>query len=85
LFQFFQSQRHFAEEIGEWAFYAMVLLIALALIKRFPYRYFFKTHRLLAIASGAGIPFHGIDEVHLLGSPDRAADGSLMAVAPSLH
>lgn len=50
LFQFFQSQRHFAEEIGEWAFYAMVLLIALALIKRFPYRYFFKTHRLLAIA-----------------------------------
>jgi predicted ferric reductase len=49
LFQFFQSQRHLAEEVGEWAFYAMVLLIALALIKRFPYRYFFKTHRLLAI------------------------------------
>lgn len=49
LLRFFQSQRGLAEEIGEWAFYAVVVLIALALIKRFPYRYFFKTHRLLAV------------------------------------
>lgn len=48
--QFFMDQRHFAEEIGEWAFYAAVLLMALALIKRFPYRWFFKTHRLIALA-----------------------------------
>ena len=38
-----------AEEIGEWAFYAALLLISLALIRRIPYRLFFKTHRLLAI------------------------------------
>ncbi|MCB1718023.1 MAG: ferric reductase-like transmembrane domain-containing protein [Candidatus Competibacteraceae bacterium] len=49
IFRFFQSQRGLAENIGEWAFYAAVLLIVLALLKRFPYRYFFKTHRLLAI------------------------------------
>lgn len=44
-----QGQRGLAESLGEWAFYAAVLLIALALIKRFPYRYFFKTHRWLAL------------------------------------
>ncbi|HEY8327048.1 MAG TPA: ferric reductase-like transmembrane domain-containing protein [Rhodanobacter sp.] len=49
LFRVFQSQRGLAESIGEWAFYAAVVLIVLALVKRFPYRYFFQTHRLLAI------------------------------------
>lgn len=44
------SQRGLAEGVGEWAFYAAVALIALALIQRFPYRAFYKTHRLLAIA-----------------------------------
>lgn len=48
--QFFTSLRGTAEGIGEWAFYAAVLLIALALIQSFPYRLFFKTHRLLALA-----------------------------------
>lgn len=48
--QFFSSLHGTAEGIGEWAFYAAVALIVLALIKRFPYRLFFKTHRLLAIA-----------------------------------
>ncbi|WP_425287450.1 ferric reductase-like transmembrane domain-containing protein [Paramesorhizobium deserti] len=48
--QFFMTLRGSAEGIGEWAFYAAVLLIALALIKRFPYRLFYKTHRLLALA-----------------------------------
>jgi predicted ferric reductase len=48
--QFFQQMRGPAEHIaGEWGFYAAVVLIALALVKRFPYRQFFKTHRLLAI------------------------------------
>lgn len=49
IFQFFRSQRGLAEDLGEWAFYAVVALIVLALLKRFPYRYFFKTHRLLAV------------------------------------
>lgn len=44
------SQRGLAEGVGEWAFYAAVVLIALALIQRFPYRLFYKTHRLLAVA-----------------------------------
>lgn len=46
---FFTSQRGLAESLGEWAFYAAVLLIALALIKRFPYRLFYQSHRLLAV------------------------------------
>lgn len=43
------SQRGNAEWVGEWTFYAAVVLIALALIRRFPYQWFYKTHRLLAI------------------------------------
>ncbi|MGE0081221.1 MAG: ferric reductase-like transmembrane domain-containing protein [Thiohalomonadaceae bacterium] len=46
---FARSQRGLAEAVGEWAFYALVVLVVLALIKRFPYRHFFKTHRLLAV------------------------------------
>lgn len=47
---FFVGLRGTAEDWGEWAFYASVVLIVLALIKYFPYRYFYKTHRLLAVA-----------------------------------
>ena len=47
--QFFLNQRHLAESIGEWAFYAAAALMVLALIKRFPYRHFFKIHHLLAV------------------------------------
>ncbi|WP_425514568.1 ferredoxin reductase family protein [Ancylobacter dichloromethanicus] len=47
---FFANLRGSAEGVGEWAFYAAVLLIALALIRYFPYRLFYKTHRLLAVA-----------------------------------
>ncbi len=49
IFRVFQEQRGLAEQIGEIAFYAAVVLIAIALIKRFPYRYFFITHRWLAV------------------------------------
>lgn len=45
----FSNQRDLAEQLGEWAFYALVALLLLALIKRFPYRWFYKTHRLLAV------------------------------------
>ncbi|MEO8013758.1 MAG: ferric reductase-like transmembrane domain-containing protein [Polaromonas sp.] len=47
--QFLRSQRGLAESLGEWAFYAAVVLIALALIKRFPYRQFVKLHQWLAV------------------------------------
>lgn len=46
---FFAGFRGTAEGVGEWAFYASVLLIVLALIKQFPYRFFYMTHRLLAV------------------------------------
>lgn len=55
--QLFSTSRGLAEEVGEWAFYAAVLLIALALIRAFPYRLFYKTHRLLAVVY-LGLVFH---------------------------
>ena len=45
-----QQLRGPAEALGEWVFYAMLVLLALALTRRFPYHLFFKTHRLLAVA-----------------------------------
>jgi len=47
---FFNSQRGTAEMVGEWAFYAAVALIAIALIRRIPYRAFAKIHTLIAVA-----------------------------------
>lgn len=46
--QTLRGLRGTAEGIGEWAFYAAVLLIAVALVQRIPYRLFHKTHRWLA-------------------------------------
>ena len=57
--QWFGELRSPAEAMGEWAFYAVVLLIALALIKRFPYRLFAKTHTLIAVAYLA-LAFHAV-------------------------
>ena len=45
-----RSQRGLAETLGEWAFYAAVVLIVLALWKRFPYHLFAKTHRWISVA-----------------------------------
>ncbi|HHV66320.1 MAG TPA: ferric reductase [Ochrobactrum intermedium] len=47
--QFLLGLRGSAEDLGEWAFYIAALLIVLALVKYFPYRLFYKTHRLLAV------------------------------------
>jgi predicted ferric reductase len=88
LLRFVQSQRGLAESMGEWAFYAAVVLIALALIKRFPYRYFFSTHRLLALAYLV-LVFHSLMLMpiaywrHLLGPLMAAcmAGGSVAALA----
>ena len=43
-----RSQRGLAETVGEWAFYAVAILLVLALVKRFPYHLFAKTHKWLA-------------------------------------
>ena len=59
IFRFFQEQRGLAETIGEWAFYAFVVLAAIALIKRFPYRRFVQTHRVMA-AVYLALVVHGV-------------------------
>jgi predicted ferric reductase len=46
---FFSPLEDLAEDLGEWALYALLVLAVLALWKKFPYRYFFKTHRILAL------------------------------------
>ena len=38
-----------AQLVGLWCFFATVALVVLALLRWFPYRWFLKTHRLLAI------------------------------------
>lgn len=48
--QTLMSLRGTAESAGEWAFYAVVVLIVIALVRLIPYRVFYLTHRLLAIA-----------------------------------
>lgn len=50
LHQWFLSQADRAGALGHMAYYITVILIALALIKRFPYRRFAKTHVILAVA-----------------------------------
>ncbi|TLU67569.1 ferric reductase [Thalassotalea litorea] len=47
--QLFRDWHGLAETLGEWSLYILVVLIVVALIKWFPYRLFFKMHRLLAI------------------------------------
>lgn len=56
---FLAGLRGTAEGWGEWAFYAVVALIVLALSPAFPYRMFYKTHRLLA-AAYLVLVFHAI-------------------------
>lgn len=48
--QALRNQRGWAEDVGEWAFYGAAILIILALIKAFPYHWFKKTHKWLAVA-----------------------------------
>lgn len=56
---FLAGYRGLAEGLGEWAFYAAAALIVLALLKFFPYRLFYKTHRLLA-AAYLVLAFHAV-------------------------
>lgn len=44
----FANLRDLASDLGEWAFYLLLVLAVLALWRRFPYHLFFKTHRLMA-------------------------------------
>ncbi|PRX91787.1 ferric reductase-like transmembrane domain-containing protein [Paraburkholderia sp. BL25I1N1] len=57
--QILDAQHGLAKGIGEWTFYATVAIIVVALLKAFPYRHFFKTHRLLAVAYPL-LAFHAV-------------------------
>jgi len=57
--QFLMTQRGTAEGLGEYAFYAAVVLIAIALVAYVPYRLFYKTHRLMAVVYLA-LVFHAV-------------------------
>lgn len=57
--EFLQQYHHQAEEIGEYALYFLLILLVLALIKKFPYRIFAKTHIVMAIVYLA-IVFHTV-------------------------
>lgn len=48
--QFLRSFRGMAEGLGEWAFYGIVILLLIALIKLIPYQVFRYTHRLVPVA-----------------------------------
>lgn len=55
----FNSQRHLAESVGEWAFYVAAVLLVLALVKRFPYRWFTRLHTGMALVYLA-LVFHSV-------------------------
>jgi predicted ferric reductase len=44
----FRDLRDLAGILGEWGFYLVLILVTLALWRRFPYRTFLSTHRLMA-------------------------------------
>jgi predicted ferric reductase len=45
--QVLQSQRGLATSLGNWGFYALIVLVLIALVSRIPYRAFYLTHRLI--------------------------------------
>jgi predicted ferric reductase len=48
-----------ARNVGQWCYWAALLLIVLALVKWFPYRQFIRTHRFLAVVY-LGLVFHSV-------------------------
>jgi predicted ferric reductase len=48
--QWLSAQHGLADSVGEWTFYAVAVLLVLALLRRFPYHLFARTHVLLAPA-----------------------------------
>ena len=57
--QALRTQRGLAESLGEWAFYAAVALILIALLTRIPYRIFYFTHRVIPVVFLA-VVFHTV-------------------------
>lgn len=45
-----RTQRGLAEELGEIAFYGLAILLLVSLLRRIPYHWFARTHRLIPLA-----------------------------------
>lgn len=45
----FHSLRHFAESVGEWGFYLLVILLLIALTKSIRYSRFLNTHKIMSV------------------------------------
>jgi predicted ferric reductase len=46
---FFDYQRHFAKDIGEWAFYALIILVLMMLSKKITYKLARQSHKLMPV------------------------------------
>lgn len=55
----FRSWRSFAEDVGEWVFYGSAILLLIALIQYFPYHWFIRLHKWLAVGYIA-LAFHSL-------------------------
>ena len=56
---FLAQFRGLSKEMGEWAFYACIVLISISLIKAIPYGFFRKSHELLPVAY-LSLVFHSV-------------------------
>ncbi|MDR2187890.1 MAG: ferric reductase-like transmembrane domain-containing protein [Azonexus sp.] len=74
----YNNLRHLAEDMGEWAFYAIIALIVLTLWQRFPYKPWRFIHRYAMPALYLVLAFHAA----LLSPPDywQQPVGALVAV-----
>lgn len=58
LYNYIQPLRHSAESLGEWFFYAMLILGIIALVERIGYKFFRLSHKLMAVCFVV-IAYHG--------------------------
>lgn len=54
-----ESLDSYGRTIGEYCFYLVVILLVIALVKKIPYRFFVKTHIIMAVVY-LGLVFHAI-------------------------
>ncbi len=81
-FDMFRDLREAAVSVAEPTLYAMLALVLIALWKRFPYRLFLRTHRLLSVVFLV-LVFHAVILMgrHYWGGPIAPVVGILMAAA----
>ena len=74
---FLAQFRGLSKEMGEWAFYACIVLISISLIKAIPYGFFRKSHRTPASGlSVACVSLRGSHKTRLLDQPIGGRHGN---------